>query len=148
VSGLKHADLHLVIMMYISLFFNSTEYSTLFTHLRSVSFNFATWGGDLNDGVQFAIEALGQLPSPHLEFLKIGLLSVKCGSLDFDVWSELGSLLETPRFLSTLEGLVFLFQECRPLITPRAAKIRYRWLQQRFPSYAERGNLHIYSEMG
>jgi hypothetical protein len=121
------------------------------TQLRSFSFDCNSWDGSPNDGVQFVVRALRHLASPYLWELNITLSSVGCDLLDCDVWCELGSLLETHRFLPALRMVVFRFLKSRQYLAPvgpEAATARELWIAERFPMCASRGILHVHQGGG
>ena len=103
-----------------------------------------TWV-DTIDFIQYMLHALRHLTSPRLQELTIYTICITRGeSLNLNVWSELGQLLETPRFLSTLLKLtiqfdIFTQQEVVDGSQPFFAAM--------FPQCAERGILHVDSAL-
>jgi hypothetical protein len=108
------------------------------TQLRSVCFSLKY---DFPEPLEFVVDALGRLKSPHLEELTVVLSSLEPDLLDEDAWSELDLLLESPRFAPTLRAITFraphdAFRSQEGLM---AAAARDQWIAERLPLCAARG---------
>jgi hypothetical protein len=117
----------------------------LLSQLHSCSFDTSPWISDPNRGVRFMRHALPRLASLQLRELIFTLSSATYSELDHGAWSELGLLLETPRFLSALRTLSFRFQKKLSPIDPHAARVRAQWIAETFQLCAARGILHVES---
>jgi hypothetical protein len=99
---------------------------------------------DENGGIRFTIQTLRTLTSVHLSGITLGLRSTNLGDPDPNTWAELGSLIESPRFLPTLQRLIFLFGGLNGM-DPQSLSDRKQWIEERFRLCAARGLLHVTS---
>jgi hypothetical protein len=117
----------------------------LLTQLESFSFNPYPCTRHFNEPLEFMVQALRHLTSPHLQELTITFLSATYRLLNCDTWSELDLILKNSRFSLTLRALTFrFFLPCMPL-SPEAAAAREEQIAARLPLCAARGILRIQS---
>jgi hypothetical protein len=107
------------------------------TQLRSLSldlrtaFDFST-SGNLSDYVEWTIQTLRHLASPHLQELTITLSLDACSDEHLDVWDKLCLLLESAQFLPSLRSMDFRFRarEFQPLCMPLPFNVAEGWIDK------------------
>jgi hypothetical protein len=108
--------------------------------LESFSFQpYPLRGVNPNTLVMFVLHALRHLKSRHLQELTIVLVSAECNLLDHDIWSELGSILES---LPILRALTLRVTK-HPKVTAEAAAATEQWISELLPLCTARGILRF-----
>jgi hypothetical protein len=114
---------------------------TFLTQLRRLSFDLIQQ--EDYESVRPVLQAMRHLTSPHLVSLKIHIsLAQDLSSYDFDLWFELGTLIDSPRFSRSLHELAFEFCDWGDA-AKQSARARDTWVAEMFPLCAARGILQI-----
>jgi hypothetical protein len=114
---------------------------TFLTQLRHLSFDLIQQ--EANESVQLVLQAMRHLALPHLDSLHVQIWLVQgLSSYDFDSWSELGTLIDSPRFSRSLHKLAFKFLDWGGVAVD-SAEARDMWVAEKFPLCAARGILQI-----
>jgi hypothetical protein len=106
--------------------------------LRSVGFSFEY---DIPQPLEFVVQALRHLTSPYVQELTVTLFPFERDLPNYDAWSELDLLLESPRFAPTLRAITFrappdAFRSQEGLM---AAAARDQYIAEQLPLCAARG---------
>ena len=89
--------------------------------------------------MEFVLHALRHLDRRHLQELTIVLVSAEYDVFDHNIWSELGSILESLPILRTLTFRVTNFDPFGAPVIAKAAAATERWILELLPLCAARG---------
>jgi hypothetical protein len=115
------------------------------TQLTSLFFYFDSILLEVNKAVEFVHQALRHLTSQQLRRLAVTISPVEPELRDRQPWTDLGLLLESPRFLPTLRVLKFRLSRPTSRVSVEVAAAREQWIAASFPLYTARGILSVQS---
>jgi hypothetical protein len=95
--------------------------------------------------VRLVLQAMRHSTSSHLHSLTINMPEQNMPSCDFNSWSELDTLVNSPQFSDSLHELLIKFNDDWDGTSLQFAEARDRCIEAKFPLCVRRGILQIHS---